>query len=64
MATDIEHCGFAEFGETMLGKRFYPKQKELLNACKLGGYVGGLPTKAALLSLEAGEYSDTSPAMR
>jgi methylated-DNA-[protein]-cysteine S-methyltransferase len=41
-----------------------PCHRVLRSDGKLGGYVGGLPTKAALLSLEAGEYSDTSPAMR
>jgi O6-methylguanine-DNA--protein-cysteine methyltransferase len=30
----------------------------------LGGYVGGLHTKAALLSLEAGRQSDTNPTTR
>jgi hypothetical protein len=39
MAT--ERYGPAEFGETILGKKFYPKQKELLDACKLGGYIVG-----------------------
>lgn len=34
--------GFTEFGETMLGKKFYPKQKELLDNCKLGAYLLGL----------------------
>ncbi|HEY9468537.1 MAG TPA: methylated-DNA--[protein]-cysteine S-methyltransferase, partial [Propionibacteriaceae bacterium] len=41
-----------------------PCHRVLRSDGKLGGYVGGLPIKAALLSLEAGEYSDTSPAMR
>jgi len=41
-----------------------PCHRVLRSDGQLGGYVGGLPTKAALLSLEAGQYSDTSPAMR
>jgi methylated-DNA-[protein]-cysteine S-methyltransferase len=41
-----------------------PCHRVLRSDGKLGGYVGGLPTKAALLSLEAGPYSDTNPAMR
>jgi methylated-DNA-[protein]-cysteine S-methyltransferase len=41
-----------------------PCHRVLRSDGKLGGYVGGLPTKVALLSLEAGQHSDTSPAMR
>jgi methylated-DNA-[protein]-cysteine S-methyltransferase len=41
-----------------------PCHRVLRSDGKLGGYVGGLQTKAALLSLEAGEYLDTSHALR
>jgi methylated-DNA-[protein]-cysteine S-methyltransferase len=41
-----------------------PCHRVLRSDGKLGGYVGGLPTKVALLSLEAGQHPDTSPAMR
>jgi methylated-DNA-[protein]-cysteine S-methyltransferase len=41
-----------------------PCHRVLRSDGKLGGYVGGLPSKAALLSLEAAQQSDTNPAMR
>jgi methylated-DNA-[protein]-cysteine S-methyltransferase len=40
-----------------------PCHRVLRSDGKLGGYVGGLDTKAALLSLEAGNYPDTSAAL-
>jgi methylated-DNA-[protein]-cysteine S-methyltransferase len=39
-----------------------PCHRVLRSDGKLGGYVGGLHTKAALLSLEAGRYADTNSA--
>jgi methylated-DNA-[protein]-cysteine S-methyltransferase len=41
-----------------------PCHRVLRSDGKLGGYVGGLHIKAALLSLEAGNYPDTSGALR
>ena len=39
-----------------------PCHRVLRSDGKLGGYVGGLQTKTALLSLEAGRYADTDSA--
>jgi methylated-DNA-[protein]-cysteine S-methyltransferase len=41
-----------------------PCHRVLRSDGMLGGYVGGLHTKAALLSLEAGRQSDTNPTTR
>jgi methylated-DNA-[protein]-cysteine S-methyltransferase len=41
-----------------------PCHRVLRSDGTLGGYVGGLHTKAALLSLEAGRQSDTNPSTR
>lgn len=41
-----------------------PCHRVLRSDGTLGGYVGGLQTKAALLSLEAQKYSDTTSATR
>jgi methylated-DNA-[protein]-cysteine S-methyltransferase len=41
-----------------------PCHRVLRSDGTLGGYVGGLHTKAALLSLEAGRQSDTNPTTR
>jgi methylated-DNA-[protein]-cysteine S-methyltransferase len=41
-----------------------PCHRVLRSDGRLGGYVGGLQTKAALLSLETGKYHDTSRALR
>jgi methylated-DNA-[protein]-cysteine S-methyltransferase len=41
-----------------------PCHRVLRSDGTLGGYVGGLQTKAALLSLETQKYSDTNSAMR
>jgi methylated-DNA-[protein]-cysteine S-methyltransferase len=41
-----------------------PCHRVLRSDGKLGGYIGGLQTKAALLSLEAGGASDTNSTMR
>lgn len=55
-----EHCGFTQFGETLLGKSFYQKQKELLDACRLGAYLlgifnnGGGKTSEVLVSIVLG----------
>jgi len=40
-----------------------PCHRVLRSDGKLGGYVGGLQTKTALLSLEAGRYADTDSAL-
>ncbi|HEU4910017.1 MAG TPA: MGMT family protein, partial [Propionibacteriaceae bacterium] len=39
-----------------------PCHRVLRSDGKLGGYIGGLQTKAALLSLETGGEPDTKPA--
>jgi phage terminase large subunit len=55
--------GFTEFGETLLGKKFYRKQKELLDACRLGGYVvarfnnGGGKTREVLTTIVLGSLT-------
>jgi methylated-DNA-[protein]-cysteine S-methyltransferase len=41
-----------------------PCHRVLRSDGKLGGYIGGLQTKAALLSLEAGGASDTNSTTR
>jgi methylated-DNA-[protein]-cysteine S-methyltransferase len=41
-----------------------PCHRVLRSDGTLGGYIGGLQTKAALLSLETQKYSDTNSAMR
>lgn len=60
MAMATEPFGFAEFAESMLGKKLYTKQRELLDACRKGAYVvgrfnnSGGKTKECLVTLVLG----------